>query len=63
MRKLVFIENEGALFRGVGRAWPEEVWNARVGKFKPYPIGEEPKPVNWGDVISEEDAHRMMWYG
>lgn len=59
MKKVVYIENEGALFRGFARAWPQEVWNAKEKKFVPYK-GHVPKEIDWGDVISEAEARKMM---
>ncbi len=54
---MLYIENEGALFRGPARAWPKDVWNGR--EFVPY-RGETPKSIDWGHVISEEEARRLM---
>lgn len=54
---MVYIENEGALFRGPSRSWPKEVWNGK--EFAPYQ-GSVPKPIEWGDVISENEAKSMM---
>ena len=56
----VFIENEGALFRGPARGAPQEVWNAAEGKFVPYRLAGQPKPIDWGNVIDEAEAQRMM---
>lgn len=54
---MIYIENEGALFRGPARAWPKEVWNGNA--FEPYK-GAVPKDVEWGDIIDEAQAQRMM---
>lgn len=54
---MIYIENEGALFRGPSRAWPKEVWVD--GAFKPY-SGNVPKDVDWGDVIDEAQAQKLM---
>lgn len=50
-----YIENEGALFRGYARGYPEEVYSFRQGKWLPY-TGSVPKGVEWGELISEADA-------
>jgi hypothetical protein len=55
--KLIYIENEGALFRGSARAWPKEVWDG--SKFTPY-TGQVPKGIEWGHVIDENEAKRLM---
>lgn len=59
---MLYIENEGALFRGPARGVPQEVWNESQGKFVPYKGGQD-KPVDWGNVISEEEARAMMGAG
>lgn len=59
MRRLVYIENEGALFRGFARAYPTEVYHHRAGRWAPY-TGSTPKPFEWGDEISEAEAHRAI---
>jgi hypothetical protein len=41
----ILIDNEGALFRGLARFFPAEVWD-RTG-CKPY-TGTVPKPIEWG---------------
>lgn len=56
---MIYIENEGALFRGPARGVPLEVWSARQGKFLPYK-GNMDKPVDWGNEIDEVEAKRMM---
>ena|ERR1700741_2547144 len=55
----VLIENEGALFRGFSRGNPQEVWSPHRG-WSPYVDAGEYKPIEWGEVISEEDAFRLM---
>jgi hypothetical protein len=59
MAKFIYIENEGALFRGRSRAWPSEVWSPTEKKFVAY-TGDVPKGVEWGDIIDEAEAQRMM---
>lgn len=54
---MIYIENEGALFRGPSRAWPKEVWAG--GEWKPY-SGQVPKDVDWGSIIEEAEAQKMM---
>lgn len=54
---MIFIENEGALFRGPARAWPKEVWNG--SEFVPYK-GAMPKDIDWGNEIDEAEAQKMM---
>jgi hypothetical protein len=56
---VVFIENEGVLFRGPSRSFPREVWNRRSGCWEPY-AGTVPKPIEWGWVISPGEAWRLM---
>lgn len=55
---MVLIENEGALFRGFGRSFPQEVWNPGSG-WKPYK-GKVPKPEEWGYVIDEAEADALV---
>lgn len=59
MSKLIYIENEGLIFRGSSRAWPSEVWSAKEGQFVAY-SGSVPKDVSWGEIISEEEAQNMI---
>lgn len=54
-----YIENEGALFRGFSVSFPQEVFNKKTKKFEKYE-GKVPKPIEWGDVITEEEAKKMM---
>lgn len=56
-KKIIYIENEGALFRGPARAWPKEVWDG--SKFTPY-TGRVPKDIEWGHIIDEAEAKRLM---
>jgi hypothetical protein len=55
----VLIENEGALFRGFSRGWPQEVWFPSRG-WGAYADAGNMKPIEWGDVISESTAAEMM---
>jgi len=57
---MVYIENEGALFRGPARGVPQEVWSDKDGKFVPYKLAGQPKAIDWGNVIDESEAQRMM---
>lgn len=56
-----YVENEGALFRiaGPSNAFPGEVWNAQQKKFLPYE-GDVPKPAEWGQDVSEQEAAEFM---
>jgi hypothetical protein len=56
---MIFIESEGALFRGPSRSFPTEVWHAAEGRFVPY-AGETPKPAEWGTVISAAECWKMI---
>ena len=60
---MIYIENEGALFRGPSRGLPVEVWSARERKFVPYAGAGKPKPIEWGHAISEAEARKMMGEG
>jgi hypothetical protein len=57
---VLYIENEGALFRGPARSVPLEVWNKTLGEWAPYALAGKPKDISWGTVISEEEAEEMM---
>ena len=54
---MIYIENDGALFRGPARAWPKEVWNGK--EFVAYK-GTVPKEIEWGNEIDEAEAKRLM---
>lgn len=54
---MIYIENEGALFKGPARAWPKEVWDG--AKFVPYK-GVVPKDIDWGHEIDEAAAKELM---
>jgi hypothetical protein len=56
---MIYIENEGALYRGPARGVPREIWNAKEKKFVPYK-GAVPKPIEWGYEIDEAEAREMM---
>lgn len=57
---MIYIENEGALFRSIGfmAGAPDEVYSPGKG-WVPYQ-GETPKPMGWGEQISEQAAKEMM---
>lgn len=57
---MIYIENEGALFRGVARGLPYEIWNTKEGRFVPYAFAGHIKPVDWGHVITEKEAQAMI---
>lgn len=59
-KKLKFIENDGALFKGPARGVPLEVWNPVKLAFEPYKDAGKPKPVEWGNIIDEAEANEMM---
>ncbi|HRQ04329.1 MAG TPA: hypothetical protein PK580_00035 [Nitrosomonas halophila] len=59
MKNDIYIENEGVLYRGFARAWPEERWSKKEHKFVPY-VGHVPKPEEWGYIIDEAEAKKMM---
>lgn len=56
---MVYIENEGALFRGVSRSLPAEVYSFRTKEWSAY-TGRMPKPIEWGNEISDEEAEAMI---
>jgi hypothetical protein len=56
---MIFIENDGVLYRGISRGWPKEIWSRRQRKFVPY-TGRVPKPIEWGYEINDSDALAMM---
>ena len=58
-KPLRYIENEGALFRGPTRAYPEEVYDARTKSWHAYE-GAVPKPVDWGEYLTDEQAKEWL---
>lgn len=58
----VYIENDGALYRGASRSLPAEVWNKAAQAWQEYK-GQTPKPVEWGNEIAEDEAKAMMGSG
>ena len=56
---MVYVEHEGALFRGPARAHPEHVWHEGEGAWKPY-SRDVPKGPEWGNIVSEQEARLMM---
>jgi len=58
--KLVYIEHEGGLFRGVSQDNPSKVWYPETG-WRPYKYyGGDAVPQHWGDKVSEDTAMEMM---
>ena len=57
--KMIYIENEGALFRGYVVSCPREVYSFKQKKFIPYE-GEVPKRFGWGEAIPEAEALSWM---
>jgi hypothetical protein len=56
---MIYIENEGVLFRGLSRSFPKEVWGHKTHTWHPY-TGSVPKPIEWGDEISAAEAINTM---
>lgn len=56
---MVYIEHEGALYRGPNRAHPTEIWSFKSREWKPY-TGSVPKGAEWGHVLSEADFHKAL---
>ena len=54
---MMYIENEGVLYRGPSRNEPHERWAS--GQWIPY-SGSRMKPYEWGYEISEDEAREMM---
>ena len=55
----VIIENDDAIFRGSAVSFPTEVWDVDGQKWMAY-TGSTPKPVEWGNVISMDQAKVYM---
>ncbi len=56
--KDVFIESDGALFKGFSREWPCEVWDFEDRVWRPY-VGSVPKGIEWGWVLSPEEFDKL----
>lgn len=58
---MVYIENEGALYRSTGfmTECPDELYSRKQGKWIPY-TGETPKQQGWGERISEQEADEWI---
>jgi hypothetical protein len=54
-----FLEHEGALYRGISRSHPKEVWHPDERRFVPYQ-GTVPKAIEWGYEISTTEAMNIM---
>lgn len=61
-KNMLYIENEGALFRGPARGLPKEVWSSQERRFVLYALAGQIKPIEWGLIIDEDEdeARRMM---
>ncbi len=57
-----YIENDGALFRGFTKAYPEEVYDFKAKAWNAY-TGSTPKPIDWGEYITADQAEAMMIAG
>lgn len=57
---MVFIENEGALFRGPSRSHPAEVYHGANRGWEPYPDAGKSKPIEWGNEMTPEEASELM---
>lgn len=57
IRKMVFIDAGGALYRGFGRRWPEMVWDARSAKWTPCTL-PTPQDWDWGGLVTPREAER-----
>lgn len=55
---MVYIENEGALFRGPARGLPQEIWDGK--QFVPYKDAGKPKDIDWGNLIDEAEAKQLI---
>jgi hypothetical protein len=55
----MFIENEGALFRGSSRQEPAEIWDRSREEWVAYE-GEVPKLHVWGRTITEDEALALI---
>lgn len=60
MSEIVYIEHEGALFRGASRSHPQEVWSHQDQKWRPYTFDAPWKPIEWGTEISEEEFEQRV---
>lgn len=56
---MIYIENDGALFRGPSRSLPKEVWFKTTGAWQAYKRAT-PTPIEWGTEITEDEAKAMM---
>ncbi|MEK7661223.1 MAG: hypothetical protein AAB680_04200 [Pseudomonadota bacterium] len=54
---MVYMENEGALFRGPRDYYMTEVFSTREQIWKPY-TGIKSKPGYWGNVLSQEELEK-----
>lgn len=59
MTNVVYIEHDGALFRGSSRSLPKEVWSFKEQRWKPYAFDAQWKPVEWGTEITEREFARL----
>jgi hypothetical protein len=58
-RRWIYVEQDGALFRGFSSGHPQEVWWARKGRWEPYSFEGDHKPVEWGSEISLSEALKL----
>jgi len=56
----MYIEHDGAIYRGPARGVPLEVWRPTEGRFVPYPLAGQPRDISWGTELTEDEARRLM---
>ena len=59
---MIYIENEGAVFRGKSVSYPTEIWSRKSSAWIPY-TGRVPKDSEWGSEIDEAEAKRLTGEG
>lgn len=55
----IYIENEGALFKGRKVNIPNEVYSFKDGVWKTYK-GEVPKPFDWGQEVDAKYVEQAI---
>ena len=59
MHELIYLERNGAIYRGYRPDAPMELWDEAMQIWQPYaPVG--PIPIDWAREVSSEEALIFM---